>query len=115
MIRSLLIDNYDSYTYNLFQLMAQVYGVDPVVVHNDDPRCVELADELGCVVISPGPGDPRDPHDFGMCAEVLQQTQVTTLALRWSSADHHGAGGPARTCRGHQGLHAVPDSPTSSR
>ncbi|MGH3693677.1 MAG: aminodeoxychorismate synthase component I [Pseudonocardiaceae bacterium] len=91
MIRSLLIDNYDSYTYNLFQLMAQVYGVDPVVVHNDNPRCVELADELRCVVISPGPGDPRDPHDFGMCAEVLQQTQVPLLGV----------------CLGHQGIGAI--------
>jgi para-aminobenzoate synthetase len=91
MIRSLLIDNYDSYTYNLFQLMAQVYGVDPVVVHNDDPRCVELADESSCVVISPGPGDPRDPHDFGMCAEVLRQTQVPLLGV----------------CLGHQGIGAI--------
>jgi para-aminobenzoate synthetase len=91
MIRSLLIDNYDSYTYNLFQLMAQVYGVDPVVVHNDNPRCVELAAELGCVVISPGPGDPRDPHDFGMCAAVLQQVQVPLLGV----------------CLGHQGIGAI--------
>lgn len=90
MIRSLLIDNYDSYTYNLFQLMAQVYGVDPVVVHNDDPRCVELAAELGCVVISPGPGDPREPHDFGMCSAVLQQARVPLLGV----------------CLGHQGLGA---------
>ena len=90
MIRSLLIDNYDSYTYNLFQLMAQVFGVEPVVVHNDDPRCVELADELRCVVISPGPGDPRDPHDFDMCAKVLQQAQVPVLGV----------------CLGHQGIGA---------
>ncbi|MGH3550580.1 MAG: aminodeoxychorismate synthase component I [Pseudonocardiaceae bacterium] len=90
MIRSLLIDNYDSYTYNLFQLMAQVYGVEPVVVHNDDPRCVELAAELRCVVMSPGPGDPRDPHDFGMCAELLQQVQVPLLGV----------------CLGHQGIGA---------
>jgi para-aminobenzoate synthetase len=90
MIRSLLIDNYDSYTYNLFQLMTQVYGVEPVVVHNDDPRCVKLADELRCVVISPGPGDPRDPHDFGMCAELLQQIQVPLLGV----------------CLGHQGIGA---------
>lgn len=91
MIRSLLIDNYDSYTYNLFQLMAQVYGVDPVVVHNDNPRCVELADELGCVVVSPGPGNPHDPHDFGMCTEVLQRVQVPLLGV----------------CLGHQGIGAI--------
>lgn len=90
MIRSLLIDNYDSYTYNLYQLMAQVYGVEPVVVHNDNPRCIELANEFRCVVISPGPGDPRDPHDFGMCAELLLQVQVPLLGI----------------CLGHQGIGA---------
>lgn len=89
-MRSLLIDNYDSYTYNLFQLMAQVYGVEPVVVHNDDPRCVELADELRCVVISPGPGNPSDPHDFGICSEVLQEIRVPLLGV----------------CLGHQGIGA---------
>lgn len=90
MIRSLLIDNYDSYTYNLFQLMAQVYEVDPVVVRNDDPRCVELAEELGCVVISPGPGDPNNPRDFGMCADVLRRARVPALGV----------------CLGHQGIGA---------
>ena len=33
---TLLIDNYDSYTYNLFQLLAQVNGVEPIVVQNND-------------------------------------------------------------------------------
>ncbi|MEV0469656.1 aminodeoxychorismate synthase component I [Streptomyces prunicolor] len=91
MIRSLLIDNYDSYTYNLYQLMAQVYGVDPVVVANDDPRCVELAEDLGCVVISPGPGNPRVPLDFGMCAQVLRNARVPILGV----------------CLGHQGMGAA--------
>ena len=35
-VRTLLVDNYDSYTYNLFQLIAQINGADPVVVRNDD-------------------------------------------------------------------------------
>ncbi|MFD2467704.1 aminodeoxychorismate synthase component I [Amycolatopsis silviterrae] len=88
MIRSLLIDNYDSYTYNLFQLMARVYGTDPVVVANDDPRGPGLARELDCVVISPGPGHPRDRHDFGFCAEVIRNARVPLLGV----------------CLGHQGV-----------
>ncbi|MEV0622626.1 aminodeoxychorismate synthase component I [Nonomuraea sp. NPDC050404] len=91
MIRCLLIDNYDSYTYNLFQLLAQINGVDPVVVANDDPRCVELAAELDCVVISPGPGDPGNPEDFGRCADVLREATVPVLGV----------------CLGHQGIAAV--------
>jgi hypothetical protein len=35
-LRSLLIDNYDSYTYNLYQLIAEVNGVEPLVMRNDD-------------------------------------------------------------------------------
>jgi hypothetical protein len=35
-VRTLLVDNYDSYTFNLFQLLAQVNGVKPLVVQNDD-------------------------------------------------------------------------------
>lgn len=34
--RSLLVDNYDSYTYNLYQLIADVSGNEPIVVHNDE-------------------------------------------------------------------------------
>ncbi|HEX4816300.1 MAG TPA: gamma-glutamyl-gamma-aminobutyrate hydrolase family protein, partial [Nonomuraea sp.] len=91
MIRCLLVDNYDSYTYNLFQLLAQINGADPVVVANDDPRCLDLAAELDCVVISPGPGDPGNPEDFGRCADVLRQARVPVLGV----------------CLGHQGIAAV--------
>ncbi|WP_043632450.1 aminodeoxychorismate synthase component I [Nonomuraea candida] len=90
-MRCLLIDNYDSYTYNLFQLLARINGADPVVVANDDPRCLELAAELDCVVISPGPGDPGNPEDFGRCADVLREATVPVLGV----------------CLGHQGIAAA--------
>jgi hypothetical protein len=35
-LRTLLIDNYDSYTYNLYQLIAKVNGVEPLVMRNND-------------------------------------------------------------------------------
>jgi para-aminobenzoate synthetase len=34
-LRTLLVDNYDSYTYNLFQLISEVNGVPPLVLTND--------------------------------------------------------------------------------
>ena len=64
----LLIDNYDSFTYNLVQAFYAL-GQDPVVVKNDDPRLLELAQDpsLNMVCLSPGPGHPKDA---GYCMEV---------------------------------------------
>jgi hypothetical protein len=56
-MRTLLIDNYDSYTFNLFHLLGEVNGEEPIVVRNDElpwDELVRLAPEN--VVISPGPG-----------------------------------------------------------
>ncbi len=41
-MKTLLIDNYDSFTYNLFQLLAEVNGEEPVVVRNDEASWDEL-------------------------------------------------------------------------
>ncbi|MFD0887767.1 hypothetical protein ACFQ08_24770, partial [Streptosporangium algeriense] len=62
-VRVLLIDNYDSYTFNLAQLMAQVYGRMPVVARNDSAALRE-ADRAGydAIVVSPGPGRPQEPR-----------------------------------------------------
>ena len=66
----LLIDNYDSFTYNLVQYF-QGLGEDPQVVFNDDPRLLELAGskDLEKVVISPGPSHPAKA---GLCLEFLK-------------------------------------------
>src|SRR5580704_3949286 len=56
-MRTLLIDNYDSYTYNLFQLIAEVYGEPPHVLTNDAPQWPSLSlDDFEAIVVSPGPG-----------------------------------------------------------
>jgi anthranilate synthase component 2 len=56
----LVLDNYDSFTYNLVQLVGEL-GADPVVYRND-ALSVEDALALGpeAIIISPGPGEPRD-------------------------------------------------------
>jgi para-aminobenzoate synthetase len=81
-VRSLLIDNYDSYTYNLFQLMAGTFGVRPTVLTNDvldrdliDPR------DFDAVVISPGPGRPQNPADVGGCLELLLDWRLPVLGV----------------------------------
>jgi len=53
-----MIDNYDSFTYNLVQYMAEL-GAEPIVFRNDEVTVGELANFDG-IVISPGPGTPDD-------------------------------------------------------
>ena len=67
----LLIDNYDSFTYNLVQAFSKL-GHQPLVVKNDDPGLVSLASDpsLRMVCISPGPGHPSKA---GHCLEFLGQ------------------------------------------
>lgn len=53
-----VIDNYDSFTYNLVQYLGEL-GAEPVVFRNDQVTLQEIARQApGHVVISPGPGDP---------------------------------------------------------
>jgi anthranilate synthase component 2 len=66
-----VVDHYDSYTWNLVHLIAGVTGVLPRVVQHDR---VAAADVLvhEYVVLSPGPGHPADPADFSVGGEVLR-------------------------------------------
>ncbi|MFF8964381.1 aminodeoxychorismate synthase component I [Streptomyces globisporus] len=88
-MRSLLVDNYDSFTYNLFHYLARVGGQEPVVVRNDDPSWhPSLLEEFDNVVISPGPGDPARSADFGISAEIIDRSPLPLLGI----------------CLGHQGI-----------
>jgi para-aminobenzoate synthetase len=88
-MKTLLIDNYDSFTYNLFQLLAEVNGEPPEVVRNDEASWEELARrDFDNVVISPGPGRPDDPADFGVCLDAIRHAEAPLLGV----------------CLGHQGL-----------
>jgi len=83
-IRTLLIDNYDSYTYNLAHYLATVNGISPVVVYNDAfggdwDTMLSSVGSFDNIVISPGPGTPENPDDFGLCREALQQSDTPVL------------------------------------
>ena len=66
----LLIDNYDSFTYNLFHYLGEL-GAEVKVVRNDE---ISAADALGMkpegIVLSPG---PCTPNEAGICLEVIEQ------------------------------------------
>lgn len=86
---TLLLDNYDSFTYNLFHLIASARGEEPLVVYNDQMVVEEIRTlPIDSVVISPGPGRPGRSRDFGVCGEVLRHLHLPQLGI----------------CLGHQGL-----------
>jgi para-aminobenzoate synthetase len=86
---TLLVDNYDSYTYNVFHLLAAACGEEPIVVHNDMVSWRALSRwDFDAIVLSPGPGRPERWHDFGVCADILRFSEVPVLGV----------------CLGHQGL-----------
>jgi para-aminobenzoate synthetase len=85
----LIIDNYDSFTYNLFQLVAGIAGTDVQVIRNDDYSAWDsiAVDRLEALIISPGPGRPEFERDFGISRLALDHS-VPLLGV----------------CLGHQGL-----------
>ena len=65
----ILIDNYDSFSYNLYQLIGSVEP-DIRVIRNDDCTVEEIeAMNPEAIILSPGPGKPKDA---GICIEAIQ-------------------------------------------
>jgi anthranilate phosphoribosyltransferase len=69
-LKLVVVDSYDSFTFNLVQLLGELAGERPVVVKNDElgPREIERLEPAG-VVLSPGPGHPREA---GRLIEIIQ-------------------------------------------
>ncbi|MDS1116848.1 aminodeoxychorismate synthase component I [Gordonia westfalica] len=97
-VRTLLIDNYDSFTYNLHALLTAVNGHEPVVVANDVPWSSVDLTAFDNVVVSPGPGRPDCTRDFGISARALTDSGLPVLGV----------------CLGHQGLCHLFGSPVVS-
>jgi para-aminobenzoate synthetase len=88
-MRTLLVDNHDSYTYNVFHLLAGVSGEEPIVVDNDAVSWRALSRwDFDAIVLSPGPGSPGRWHDFCVCNDILRYSEIPVLGI----------------CLGHQGL-----------
>ena len=92
-MKVLVIDNYDSFVYNLVQYIGELGG-EPVVYRNDGitlKRAIEINPDR--IVISPGPGNPVERRYFGVCSDILRtlSRKVPTLGV----------------CLGHQGIISV--------
>jgi para-aminobenzoate synthetase len=98
-MRTLLVDNHDSYTYNVFHLLAAASGEEPVVVNNDAVSWRPLSrSDFDAIVLSPGPGRPERWHDFGVCRDILRYSEIPVLGI----------------CLGHQGIGNLLDGSVST-
>lgn len=88
-MRVLIIDNYDSFTYNLYQYVGEIlssalgYSRFDVQVKRNNEITLEqiIALQPDRLIISPGPGSPDDKQYFGVCGEAILQLGKTIPLL----------------------------------
>jgi len=89
-MRVLVIDNYDSFVYNLAQLLGEL-RTEPTVLRNDRITLEDVVRlDPDAIVISPGPGHPADRKYFGVCTNIIGELghRIPILGV----------------CLGHQGI-----------
>lgn len=92
-MKFLIIDNYDSFVYNIAQYLGDL-GVDSDVVRNDRISVLDIMQgNYDGIIISPGPGTPNDKKYFGICGDVIRNLGPTVPILG--------------VCLGHQGIITV--------
>ncbi|KAI8049212.1 ADC synthase [Syncephalis plumigaleata] len=83
-LRILIIDNYDSYTLNLLQLLPEK-DIQVVVIRNDQFTWEYLRDYMldhfDGIILSPGPGTPEHPEDIGVVGNLLRHTTIPILGV----------------------------------
>jgi len=92
-VKTVILDNYDSFTFNLYQLLGEL-DERPLVFRNDQVSLTDLVRlQPDRIVISPGPGNPEDESYFGVCRQAILELgrEVPILGV----------------CLGHQGIIAA--------
>jgi anthranilate synthase component 2 len=89
-LKFLIIDNYDSFVYNIAQYLGEL-GVDCEVIRNDKITIDEIKQKkYDGIIISPGPGTPDEKKYFGVCSDVIRDVGSSIPILG--------------VCLGHQGI-----------
>ncbi|HSG84391.1 MAG: anthranilate synthase component II [Nitrosopumilus sp.] len=89
-MKFLIIDNYDSFVYNIAQYLGEL-GVECDVIRNDKITLPQIKERnYDAIIISPGPGTPEDKKYFGVCSDVIKDMGPNTPILG--------------VCLGHQGI-----------
>lgn len=89
-MKFLIIDNYDSFVYNLAQYFGEL-GIICDVIRNDKITINQIIQQnYDAIIISPGPGTPEDKKYFGICSEIIKKLgpKIPILGV----------------CLGHQGI-----------
>ena len=89
-MKVLLVDNYDSFVYNIAQYLGEL-GASPIVYRNDEISVTKARTiQPDRIVLSPGPGTPEDERYFGSCLSIIRSlgNHIPTLGV----------------CLGHQGI-----------
>lgn len=79
-MRTLLIDNYDSFTYTIAAYLWKANGREPIIIKNDSINLVEVKNlKFDNIVISPGPGTPEKPSDVGLSILIFKDFLTTPI------------------------------------
>ena len=89
-MKFLILDNYDSFVYNIAQYLGEL-GVECDVIRNNKITLEQIKkNKYDAIIISPGPGTPEEKKYFGVCSDVIKDMGPTTPILG--------------VCLGHQGI-----------